>query len=118
MARSLSTSARRVQEALEAQGFDLQVVELPASTRTAAEAAEAIGCSVGQIAKSLIFRGQDSGSPILVIASGTNRVNEKTLAREGTETSGSQSPEDFASFIREDAKLWARLVRDSGAKLD
>jgi len=42
----------------------------------------------------------------------------KILAREGTETSGSKSPEDFAAFLAEDAKLWARLVRDSGAKAD
>ena len=40
------------------------------------------------------------------------------LVREGTETSGSRSPEDFAAFIAEDAKLWARLVKDSGAKAD
>ncbi len=40
------------------------------------------------------------------------------LAKEGTETSGSKSPEDFAAFIAEDAKLWARLVKDSGAKAD
>ena len=42
----------------------------------------------------------------------------KILAREGTETSGSKSPEDFAAFLAEDAKLWARLVKDSGAKAD
>jgi tripartite-type tricarboxylate transporter receptor subunit TctC len=42
----------------------------------------------------------------------------KALAREGTEVSGSRSPEDFAAFITEDAKLWARLVKDSGAKAD
>jgi len=42
----------------------------------------------------------------------------KVLAREGTETSGSKSPEDFAAFLREDAKLWARLVKESGAKAD
>ena len=42
----------------------------------------------------------------------------KSLAREGTETSGSKSPEEFAAFIAEDAKLWARLVKDSGAKAD
>ena len=41
-----------------------------------------------------------------------------TLAREGTETSGSKSPEDFGAFLNEDAKLWARLVRESGAKAD
>ena len=42
----------------------------------------------------------------------------RTLAREGTETSGSGSPEDFAEFLAQDAKLWARLVKDSGAKAD
>ena len=42
----------------------------------------------------------------------------KALAREGTEVSGSRSPEDFAAFIAEDAKLWGRLVKDSGAKAD
>jgi tripartite-type tricarboxylate transporter receptor subunit TctC len=41
-----------------------------------------------------------------------------TLAREGTETSGSKSPEDFVAFLAEDAKLWARLVKESGAKAD
>lgn len=42
----------------------------------------------------------------------------KALAREGTETSGSRSPEDFGAFLTEDAKLWRRLVKDSGAKAD
>jgi len=42
----------------------------------------------------------------------------KILAREGTETSGSASPEDFGAFLNEDAKLWARLVKESGAKAD
>jgi tripartite-type tricarboxylate transporter receptor subunit TctC len=42
----------------------------------------------------------------------------KALAREGTEVSSSKSPDDFAAFIAEDAKLWARLVKDSGAKAD
>jgi prolyl-tRNA editing enzyme YbaK/EbsC (Cys-tRNA(Pro) deacylase) len=57
----------------------LQVVELPASTRTAVEAAQAIGCQVGQIVKSLIFKGKRSEQPILVVASGANRVNEKKI---------------------------------------
>jgi tripartite-type tricarboxylate transporter receptor subunit TctC len=42
----------------------------------------------------------------------------QTLAREGTETSGSRSPEEFSSFLSEDARLWARLVRESGAKIE
>lgn len=79
MADPLSASAQKVQDALTALGFDLQVVELPDSTRTSAEAAQALGCEVAQIAKSLIFRGGTTDKPILVIASGINRVNEKEL---------------------------------------
>ncbi len=51
------------------------------STRTAVEAAAAVGCTVAQIAKSLVFRGAHTGKPILVIASGTNRVNQTALAQ-------------------------------------
>ncbi|MCL6626562.1 YbaK/EbsC family protein [Alicyclobacillus shizuokensis] len=77
---SLKPSAQRVQDAIRALGFPYTVVELPDSTRTAAEAAEAIGCKVVQIAKSLVFRCQNSGAPLLVIASGVNRVNESRVA--------------------------------------
>ncbi|HMN27233.1 MAG TPA: hypothetical protein PKE45_03690, partial [Caldilineaceae bacterium] len=58
---SLKPSAQRVQDALAALGFSNQVVELPDSTRTSAEAAAAVGCSVGQIAKSLLFATADQG---------------------------------------------------------
>ena len=75
-----SASAARVQEALKALGFELHVLELPQSTRTSAEAAQACGCQVGQIAKSLVFKGSVSQRPILAIASGANRVDEKKLA--------------------------------------
>jgi prolyl-tRNA editing enzyme YbaK/EbsC (Cys-tRNA(Pro) deacylase) len=73
-------SAKKVQQAIDQLGFSCQVVEMPETTRSAKEAAQAIGCTVQQIAKSLVFRGKVSGSPILVIASGTNRVNERLLA--------------------------------------
>jgi len=76
---NLSPSALKVQKALNAIGLTLEVVELPASTRTAQEAAQAVGCQVGQIAKSIIFRAEISHRPILVIASGSNRVNEKVI---------------------------------------
>lgn len=76
---SLSPSALKVQKALNAIGLSLEVVELPGSTRTAQEAAQAVGCQVGQIAKSIIFQGLVSHHPILVIASGPNRVNEKLI---------------------------------------
>ncbi len=65
---------------MTAAGLESRVVELPQSTRTAADAAKAIGCQVGQIAKSLVFRASESGNAVLVIASGTNRVNETTIA--------------------------------------
>jgi prolyl-tRNA editing enzyme YbaK/EbsC (Cys-tRNA(Pro) deacylase) len=77
MTERLPSSAQKVQEALSALGLPCQVVELPASTRTAQEAAQAIGCTVAQIVKSLVFRGARTGKPILVLASGVNRVNEK-----------------------------------------
>ena len=76
---SLRSSAQRVQDALNKLGLTLQVVELPASTHSAAEAAAAIGCTVGQIAKSLIFKTKVSDRPVLVIASGVNRVDEKMI---------------------------------------
>ena len=78
--KTLSASAQRVQDALMKHGLTTQVVELPDSTRSAAEAADAIGCSVEQIAKSLIFKTRISKKPILVIASGPNRVDEKKIA--------------------------------------
>ncbi|MEO3428487.1 YbaK/EbsC family protein [Pelagibius sp. CAU 1746] len=77
----MKDSARRVQQAIEAAGFDFQVREFPASTRTSEEAAAAIGCGVAQIAKSLIFRAKESNRPVLVMASGANRVDEKAVAR-------------------------------------
>ncbi len=75
MSSSLKASARRVQKAVAAQGFAFDVREFPDSTRTSAEAAAAIGCSVAQIAKSLVFRGAESGNAVLIIASGANRVD-------------------------------------------
>jgi prolyl-tRNA editing enzyme YbaK/EbsC (Cys-tRNA(Pro) deacylase) len=75
----LRPSAQKVQDALSALGLTLQVVELPGSTRTAAEAAQAVGCQVGQIVKSLVFKSKRTERPILVIASGANRVDEQKL---------------------------------------
>ena len=71
---SLSPSARRVQGALETRGFGhLKVVELPASTRTAKEAAQAVGAEVGQIVKSLVFVGEKGA--YLFLVSGKNRLD-------------------------------------------
>ena len=79
MTQELSPSARKVQEALQALGMEPQIMELPDSTRTAVEAAQAVGCQLGQIVKSLVFKAKRTGRPILVIASGSNRVNERRI---------------------------------------
>ena len=76
MKPATSPSALKVQAVL---GEDYQVLEFETSTRTAADAAEAVGCTVGQIAKSLIFRAMDSGRPVLAIASGSVRVEFETI---------------------------------------
>jgi prolyl-tRNA editing enzyme YbaK/EbsC (Cys-tRNA(Pro) deacylase) len=76
----LSKSAQSVQDVLSKKGLETKVVELPASTRTAEDAAKAIGCQVAQIVKSLIFRTKNTNRAILVLASGVNRVNEKMIA--------------------------------------
>lgn len=75
MTSSLRDSAHRVQDFLREQGFSFEVRELPGSTRTAQEAADSIGCEVAQIAKSLVFRDLETDLPVLVIASGSNRVD-------------------------------------------
>jgi len=81
MSDALNARAQKVQDALDARGYaHCRVIEMPDSPRTAAEAAAAIGCTVAQIAKSLVFRGAQTGAPILVIASGTNRVDPQRLA--------------------------------------
>lgn len=93
----LKASAQRVQDAIHIRGFTNQVIELTDSTRSAAEAAAAVGCDVAQIAKSLIFQGKTTGEAILVIASGANRVNEKTVAK----LLGQKLRRPNADFVRE-----------------
>ena len=77
MKAAASPSALKVQAAL---GHRFEVLEFETSTRTAADAAAAIGCSVAQIAKSLVFRAMESGRPVLVVASGVSRVDESKVA--------------------------------------
>ncbi|MEZ4618652.1 MAG: YbaK/EbsC family protein [Caldilineaceae bacterium] len=93
----LKPSAQRVQDAIHARGFTNRVIELADSTRSAAEAAAAVGCDVAQIAKSLIFQGKSSGQAILIIASGANRVNEKGVAQ----LLGEKLARPNADFVRE-----------------
>ncbi|NMC61276.1 MAG: YbaK/EbsC family protein [Candidatus Methanofastidiosa archaeon] len=79
MLSNLKKKAEIVQTALNELGIELNVVQLAASTRSAQEAAAAVGCTLGQIAKSLVFKGETSQKPILIIVSGKNRVNEKVV---------------------------------------
>ncbi len=76
----LSPSAQRVQDALDAHGLVLVVTELEQSTRTSPEAAAAVGCTVAQIVKSIIFRAANSNRVVLVLTSGANRVSEAAVA--------------------------------------
>lgn len=73
------TSSEKVQNYLTQNGFACTVKILPDSARTAQEAANAIGCEVAQIAKSLVFVDQASESPVLIIASGVNQVDLKKV---------------------------------------
>lgn len=72
----MKASAQAVQQALLHKGFTNKIVELPDHTRTAEEAAEAIGCNIEQIAKSIIFKMTSSNQALLIIASGANRIDE------------------------------------------
>jgi prolyl-tRNA editing enzyme YbaK/EbsC (Cys-tRNA(Pro) deacylase) len=80
MAEFASPTVRRVQSALQALGLGHEIVDLGLSARTAADAAGAVGCRVDQIAKSLVFRLRESGRALLVVTSGTHRVNEARVA--------------------------------------
>lgn len=78
---TLSKSAENIQRALCQKGLDFKVVELNASARTANDAAMAIGCQIGQIVKSLLFRSKETQRPVLVLASGKNRVSEEVIQK-------------------------------------
>jgi len=74
---ALSSSVERVRAALVAAGHPDRITEFPEGTRTAQEAAAAVGCEVAQIAKSIVFRA--GGQAVVVITSGANRVDTKKL---------------------------------------
>src|SRR5262245_15052121 len=94
---SSGSSGERVRQALAALGHAAEVREFGATTRTSADAAAAIGCTVAQIAKSLVFRAVGSGRAVLVIASGVNRVDEKRIA----EALGDRIAKADATFVRD-----------------
>ena len=79
--KTLSRGAQKVQHVLAEKGLTCEVVELSSSTRTANDAANTIGCEVAQIIKSLLFCSTKTKQPVLVLASGINRVDEKIIAK-------------------------------------
>jgi len=87
----------RVQLALQKAGLSISVRKMLASTRTAEDAAAAIGCDVGQIVKSMVFRGCESSRAYLILASGTNRVDENKCSALVGERIERATPE----FVRE-----------------
>lgn len=96
-AHPLSPSARKVQEALKILGVASEVREMDKTTRTAQDAARSVGCDVGQIAKSLVFKGATTRQAVLVITSGSNRVDEKKLS----ERIGEPVLKADADFVRQ-----------------
>ena len=70
-------AVEKVQAAITEHGLDRRVIELPVHARTSQQAADALGVTVGQIVKSLVFTADDR--PVLVAASGANRVDERRL---------------------------------------
>lgn len=96
MSTSLSPSAQKIQNILNSLGYDYTVIEHAESTRTAVEAAQRAGCELGQIVKSLIFKGRESGKPIIVLTSGANRVDEKRIREYAGEGIGKAD----ADFVR------------------
>ena len=92
----LPDAAQRVADLLDAMGHDGPVVMLPESGKTSAEAAAGLGCSVAQIAKSIVFRRVSDDAPVMVIASGANRVDENKV-----ETLVGAVRKADAKFVRE-----------------
>ncbi len=76
----LPAAAQRVAELLMTIGHSRPIVMLPESGRTSAEAAAGLGCSVAEIAKSILFRRLSDGAAVMVVASGANRVDERKVA--------------------------------------
>ncbi len=97
MSNTLGASVQKVQDVLRSRGFSGEVVVFSDSTRTATEAAQAVGCQVGQIVKSLVFKGKQTQRPVLVEASGVNRVNERRVS----EVIGEPIEKADADFVRQ-----------------
>jgi prolyl-tRNA editing enzyme YbaK/EbsC (Cys-tRNA(Pro) deacylase) len=97
LVNELPDAVKRVESAARAAGLHIEIRVMPASTRTAEEAAAACQCAVAQIVKSLIFKGKTSGRPYLLLVSGKNRVDEKAVALR----LGEEIARPDAAFVRD-----------------
>ena len=91
-----SSSVERVRTALARAAVVTEIVELPGAARTAKAAAEFLGCEIGQIANSLVFRGISTDSAVLVMSSGAKRVDTSRLSMVVGEPVGKAN----ADFVR------------------
>ncbi len=92
----LSASSQKIQDTLQKLGYPYTVIEFEVPTKTAQQAADAVGVTLGQIVKSLVFKGLESGKGIMVLASGANRVDEKRISSYAGEPIGRADPD----FVR------------------
>ena len=93
----MSKSLARVTAALESEGLACEILEMPGETRTADDAAREAGCEIDQIAKSIVFRGEESESVVLFITAGGNRVDGEKASEVAGETLGRAD----ACFVRD-----------------
>ena len=101
MNQKISKSANSLQEALNKAGLICKILELPESTRTAKDAATSIGCEEACIVKSLIFQTKNTHEPVLVLASGPNRIDEEKIATyvgEGIEKASAEFVRKITGF--------------------
>jgi len=108
------SSIQRVKDALDSLNIPTEVKELPNSTRTAREAAAAVGCKVGQIVKSLVFFGVESQRGFLILTSGSNQVNEEIVSG----YLGEKIKFAPADFVREETGFAIGGVAPFGLKND
>lgn len=94
---ALPTSVRRVVDAAENAGLDVAIVEYPAETRTAVQAADAVGCKVDQIVKSMVFDAD--GELVLALTSGSNQVDADRLSTlAGVGSCGRADPDEVRAI--------------------
>ncbi len=93
----MSKSLARVAAALESAGLVCEIIEMPGETRTAADAACEAGCEIDQIAKSIVFRGEETESVVLFVSAGGNRVDDEKASVAAGEPLGRAD----ANFVRE-----------------